>query len=202
MKIQNKISLSMICIGIVIIIFTATFYKNISQRSNLNEKLLNLKNLSAGISQKLNNTLKADRTIALTISSAPIIKKALIESNIDFSALSEIERNRKIEQLNNKWMSLKNINNTFIQKYLNNNPAKYLKLQQKIFPEQYGEIFLTNKYGAMIASTGKLTTLAHGQKYWWQASFNNGKGKTFIDDRGFDDSVNGYVVGIVVPVMN
>jgi len=202
MKIQNKIALSMNFIGIVIIIFTAIFYNNLSQKTILNEKLMNLKDLSAEISQKLNNTLEANKVVALTISSAPVIKEALIKSNIDFSTLSESDRNRKIEQLNNKWMNTEDINNTFIQKYLTNNPAKFLKLQQKILPGQYGEIFLTNKYGVMIASTGKLTTLAHKQKYWWQASFNNGKGKTFIDDRGFDDSVNGYVIGIVVPIMD
>jgi len=64
----------------------------------------------------------------------------------------------------------------------------------------YGEIFLTNRFGVMIASTGKLTTLAHSHKYWWQASYDDGRGKIFFDDRGFDESVEGYVLGVVVPI--
>ncbi|MBT4877371.1 MAG: PAS domain S-box protein [Desulfobacula sp.] len=52
----------------------------------------------------------------------------------------------------------------------------------------------------MVASTSKLSTFAHGHKYWWLGSYNNGKGAVFFDDRGYDDSVGGYVLGLVVPV--
>ena len=52
----------------------------------------------------------------------------------------------------------------------------------------------------MIATTEKLSTLAHAHKYWWKESYANGDGKIFFDDRGFDESVGGYVVGIVVPI--
>ncbi len=82
-----------------------------------------------------------------------------------------------------------------------NPAAEHLKYQQNIFPDMYGEIFLTNRYGVMIATTGKLTTLAHAHKYWWRACYNNGKGRVFFDDRGFDTSVKGYVLGIVVPIV-
>jgi hypothetical protein len=55
-----------------------------------------------------------------------------------------------------------------------------------------------------VISDGKkywiLTTLAHAQKYWWQAAFDNGRGKIFLDDRGFDASVGGYVLGVVIPI--
>jgi PAS domain S-box-containing protein len=79
--------------------------------------------------------------------------------------------------------------------------AKLFKNHQKSHKGEYGEIFLTNRFGAIVATTSKLTTLAHSQKYWWKASFNQGKGRIFYDDRGFDKSVEGYVLGIVVPIM-
>ena len=84
---------------------------------------------------------------------------------------------------------------------MNNPVADYLHDQHTTLPGEYGEIFLTNRYGVMIATTKKLTTLAHAHKYWWVASFYQGKGRVFLDDRGFDESVRGYVLGIVVPVM-
>ncbi|MES0372260.1 MAG: ATP-binding protein [Mariprofundaceae bacterium] len=67
-------------------------------------------------------------------------------------------------------------------------------------PGTYGEIFLTNRYGVMIATTGKLTTLAHAHKYWWVAAYADGQGRDFLDDRGFDTSVEGYVLGVVIPI--
>ena len=70
-----------------------------------------------------------------------------------------------------------------------------------MFPEFFGEIFLTNRYGVIIATSKKLTTLAHAHKYWWIGSYNEGKGRVFFDDRGYDESAKGYVLGIVVPVM-
>ncbi|MBF0446483.1 MAG: PAS domain S-box protein [Magnetococcales bacterium] len=75
-----------------------------------------------------------------------------------------------------------------------------LKDHQKTHEGEYGEIFLTNQFGAIIASTSKLTTLAHSHKYWWKTSFNQGNGRIFFDDRGFDKSVAGYVLGVVVPI--
>ncbi len=53
----------------------------------------------------------------------------------------------------------------------------------------------------LVATTGKLTTLAHSHKYWWKSAYNGGKGKSVIDDRGYDESVGDRVVGIVVPVI-
>jgi two-component sensor histidine kinase/HAMP domain-containing protein len=99
-------------------------------------------------------------------------------------------------------MEASDINDPFIQEHLTNSVAAFLKLQQTIMPGLYGEIFLTNKYGVMISTTGKLTTLAHSHKYWWEASYFNGKGRVFFDDRGFDESVDGYVLGVVVPIMD
>ena len=52
----------------------------------------------------------------------------------------------------------------------------------------------------MIATTGKLTTLAHAHKYWWLACYDDGQGRIFLDDRGFDTSVQGYVLGVVIPI--
>ena len=63
-------------------------------------------------------------------------------------------------------------------------PAVHLKKQQEVIPGLYGEIFLTNIYGELIASTTKLTTHYHGDKYWWLEAYNEGEGKVFFDDRG------------------
>jgi len=53
-----------------------------------------------------------------------------------------------------------------------------------------------------LASTGHLTTLAYAHKYWWISSYNNGNPRVFFDDRGFDKSVDGYVLGVVVPIFH
>ena len=46
-----------------------------------------------------------------------------------------------------------------VKAFLNNPLALYLKKQQSTFKGVYGEIFIKNMHGAIIATTGKLSTL-------------------------------------------
>ncbi len=138
--------------------------------------------------------------IVTTLANSNIIKKSLEKSNNFYNKLSFNDRDKLINSLNKKWILTKNIKDPFILKYTNNEVANYLKIHEKIFPEEYGEIFLTNKYGALVASTSKLTTFKHNHKKWWIGAFNKGKGAIFLDDRGYDESAKTYVLGIVVPI--
>ena len=144
--------------------------------------------------------LMNDAQVTFTLANAPLITESLTVSNSDFALLDEKEREQKIARLNKKWMEVKDVENPFIQAYMTNQVASYLKKQQDMFPDYFGEIFLTNRYGVIIATTQKLTTLAHAHKYWWIGSYHGGRGRTFFDDRGYDESVKDYVMGVVVPI--
>lgn len=197
---QYKTTALMIFIGVLTLLLLTLFYVNHNRQVVIHKELENIRNISAEIALHMDSHLKANAALASTLASAFIIRDALRKSNAEYSSLSKIKRKDKIDALNRQWKESKDIKNFFIQKHLTNPAAKYLKLQQIIIPELYGEIFLTNRYGAMIASTGKLTTLAHDHKYWWKAGYHNGEGRVFFDDRGFDTSVDGYVIGVVVPI--
>jgi len=137
--------------------------------------------------------------LAETIAATPLLHEALLESNRRYGALSEKERAAQINQKDEHWQTAENEADPLIQTLLHNPAADYLKAQQTLLPNLYGEIFMTNRYGALVASTGKLSTFAHGHKYWWQAAYADGR--IFLDDRGFDSSVQDFVLGIVIPVM-
>jgi len=154
--------------------------------------------ISVSIEYHILEKVKTVKTIAI----APVILKALQVSNEHYSRLSEQKRDEKIQSKNIKWKSISDQNNQFILEYTDNAVSQYLKIQQDNIKDEYGEIFITDKYGAIIATTAKLTTYAHGHKYWWKGAYNNGDGAVFFDDRGYDDSVGGYVLGVVVPIKN
>ncbi len=186
--------------SIVIVVLLSLSYNILSRKTILDQELQNLENLSNEIALHLNSHLEKQALVGITLSSAPLIQQALLDSNAKFAAQTDQQRKQNIDELNQKWKQTTDIDDPFIQAYLTNRLAKFLKKQQVIIPRHYGEIFITNRYGAMIASTGKLTTLAHAHKYWWQAAFDDGRGRIFLDDRGFDTSVGGYVLGIVIPI--
>jgi len=134
------------------------------------------------------------------LSSVNIILKQLHHSNQVLAELDEKERNRQIAHLNAYWIATTDERDPFITSYTDNSVAQYLMGVAANNLDEFGEIFITNRYGVVIATTNKLTTLAHANKYWWKAAYDSGKGRVFLDDRGFDQSVKGYVIGVVMPI--
>ena len=200
MKFSNKLSLSILITGMIVLITVSyTIYK-ISYNSIIKSQSLYSKSIADEISDDIDQLLYEKVKTTLTLANTPIIKKALETSNLSYSHLSDEKRKQSIKLLNEKWKSTKDPADNFILKFTDNKVSHFLKNQQALLKGEYGEIFLTNRFGALVASTAKLSTFAHGHKYWWLGSYDNGEGSVFFDDRGYDDSVGGYVLGLVVPI--
>jgi len=200
MKFSNKLSLAILITSMIILIIVSyTIYK-VSYNSVVKSQLMYTQSISDKISDGIDQLLYEKVKITMTLANTPIIKKALEKSNLSYADLSDEKRTKSIKLLNEKWKSSKDPADNFILKFTGNKASHFLKNQQALLKGEYGEIFLTNKFGALVASTAKLSTFAHGYKYWWLGCYDNGEGAVFFDDRGYDDSVGGYVLGLVVPV--
>ena len=200
MKLSNKLSFSILITGmIVLILLSFTIYK-ISYNSIMKSQFMYTKSIADEVSDDIDQLLNEKVKTAMTLANTTIIKNALEKSNLSYANLPDEKRKTSIKLQNEKWKSTKDPTDNFILKFTDNNVSHFLRNQQALLKGEYGEIFLTNKFGALIASTSKLSTLAHGHKYWWIGSYDNGEGAVFFDDRGYDDSVGGYVLGLVVPI--
>jgi len=188
---------TIVSISMVILLITFDFYNH-----NSNEKVIyqNINNNTTFISGQIDGKLTDLILLSRTIGNIDSLKEDLNDSNTEFENLSILDRDTLITDLNNTWMETSDINDPFIQDRMNNDSALFLKSLEELDSDLYGEAFITNKFGVMISTSGQLTTLAHYDKYWWQGAYNDGEGIVFLDDRGFDESVGGYVLGIVVPV--
>ena len=200
MKFSNKLSFAILTTGMIVLILLSFVIYKFSDNSIIESQFLYTKSIAQEISYDIDQLLYEKVKTALTMANIPIIKKALETSNFSYANLSDEKRKDAIKHLNEKWKSTNDPNDNFILKFTDNDVSRCIKNQQAILKGEYGEIFLTNKFGALVASTSKLSTFAHGHKYWWLGSFNNGEGAVFFDDRGYDDSVGGYVLGLVVPI--
>ncbi|RLC56679.1 MAG: hypothetical protein DRH89_05150 [Candidatus Cloacimonadota bacterium] len=196
---QNQ-SLKIFLTGLLIITITIVVIYNYYYSQTLKNELHHTKFIVDEYSDRINQLILEKVKTIKTITVSPILITALDESNDYYSLLSEQKKNAEIQSKDDKWQTIKDQNDPFILKYTDNMVSKYLMSQQNNLEGEYGEIFLTNKYGSLVASTAKLTTLAHGHKYWWKGAFNNSEGAVFFDDRGYDESVGGYVLGVVVPI--
>jgi len=200
MKFSNKLSFTIFMSGMIaLILLSFTIYK-FSYNSIIKTQFMYTKSIAIEVSDNIDHLLEEKIKTALTLANTPVIKNELEMSNFFYTKLSGEKRKESINLLNEKWKSTKDPADGFILKFTDNKVSRFLKDQQAVLKSEYGEIFLTNKFGALVASTTKLSTFAHGHKYWWLGSYDNGKGAVFFDDRGYDDSVDGYVLGLIVPV--
>jgi PAS domain S-box-containing protein len=64
------------------------------------------------------------------------------------------------------------------------------------------EIFMTDKYGGLVAASNKTSDFYQADEEWWQKSFDHGKGSVFLDNVGFDQSSKTTGIAIAVPIKN
>jgi PAS domain S-box-containing protein len=199
-KFSNKLSLVVLISGVIVLILSSFTLYNFSYNSIVKSQLMYTKSIANEVSDNIADLLHEKVKNALTLANTPIMKKAVEVSNFFYANLSDEKRKEFIKRLNERWKSAKDPADNLILKFTDNKVSQFLRNQQALLKGEYGEIFLTNKFGALVASTAKLSTFAHGHKYWWLGSYTNGAGAVFFDDRGYDDSVGGYVLGVVVPI--
>lgn len=200
MKLKYKIAFMMAIFYLIVMIILTLFYVSYLYEDRIKSTKIQLLESSSDLAFYIKYNFLNKLNLVKTMKNTGLVENSLFKSNVQYINLSHEAVDKKISKLNTKWMKIVDENNPFITQYTNNKLAKYLKKQKMLFRNLYGEIFITNKYGAMIATTGKLTTLKHNQKYWWKECYAHGHGKVFFDDRGFDDSMKGYALGIVVPI--
>jgi HAMP domain-containing protein len=200
-RLQFKLALIIFVFGLLSLPIISGIYYYHDKDSYLLTQQQTLLKIAKQHGERLDLLLESKADVVSTLAAAPLVLSTLEESNEHFAKLPTTQRNEWIKKLNEQWRATSLTQDPFIKPYLNNPVAQLMNDHQNRRHGEYGEIFLTNRFGAMIATTGKLTTLAHSHKYWWVAGFNQGKGRVFFDDRGFDESVAGYVLGVVVPVM-
>ncbi|MCW8923999.1 MAG: sensor histidine kinase [Gammaproteobacteria bacterium] len=201
MKIQHKFALYMFLSIIAFLMVFSLLSYWYSKDGTINSAMSAMLESVQEESNHLGDRLIEKSKIAISMASSGSVLHELIRSNAEYEQLSEKERAEKIQVLNSRWIKTENVDDDFVKSYMQNSIASSLRLQQESLEDEVGEIFITNRYGLAIGTTNKLSTLAHSHKYWWKAANNNGQGKIYFDDRGYDESVGGYVIGIVIPIM-
>jgi signal transduction histidine kinase len=98
---------------------------------------------------------------------------------------------------------------------LKENPiGEHLIALQKAFPEM-AEVFVTDRHGQLVASTGVTEDFYQAGEDWWDQAFNGGRGQAYMSDVALDESAgvwsvdvglplyhNGQVVGVAKIVLN
>ena len=150
--------------------------------------------LSTAISERIDNKIKEAYISVVD----PVWIKKIKESNLIHESMESNERQNYLLDLDKKWRKASG-DDPLLKEFLDNEISNELKVLLRQ-DNDIGEIFLTNKFGGIIALTGKTSDFYQADEEWWQEAYNYGKGKTFIGDIEFDESADIFCIAIAVPV--
>lgn len=68
--------------------------------------------------------------------------------------------------------------------------------------ENVAEVFLSDRYGGLVASSAKTSDFYQADESWWQEAFAGGKGRQLVRDLTFDASSGFWGIEIATPLKN
>lgn len=133
----------------------------------------------------------------------PDLQEALALSNQEFEALGE-DVEAYIDEKDKEWMSAGRETVTpFIAELLDNKASRMLRDKiaryEKVYGERnpFAEVFVTNRFGANIAETGKTSDYRQNDEAWWQDAKRQG---IVIEGMSFDESSKTMALAVGVGI--
>ena len=145
-------------------------------------------------------SIKIDKLI--DFSKTEVVQKALLESNLEFGELEDIQG--YITQQEDDWRSVpKKTITPFMQSLISNELSEDIrknfvdKINPKTGHSVFTEVFLTNEYGANVAQSGKTTDYRQDDEDWWQKAKVNG---ISIGKAEYDESAEADIIPIGIRI--
>jgi len=158
--------------------------------------------VAASTADEVSHTLFENVRLLETMTLSHSVWQELEESNRTYTETEEVTLSQ-ILQLDEQWMAAPDdsslIQNAIADDEKVNPTAHILHDFKELFP-QHVEVFATDKYGALVGSTGRTSDYYQADEGWWQAAWNNGEGAVYIGDPEYDESAGITAVNMAVPV--
>jgi methyl-accepting chemotaxis protein len=103
-----------------------------------------------------------------------------------------------IDQKDHAWIAAPD-SDPLIQERLTNTVASELREYHDSFPENL-EVFVTDKYGALMSATNRTSDYNQADEPWWQTAYNNGVGGIYIGQPEYDQSAKASAIIIAIPL--
>lgn len=162
-----------------------------NQGNNLRERS---EQVASSVVTLLNNeALSGIRTLSLN----KLIQDYVGQLNLAYLG-TPAEIQAQINSFDQQWVNAAD-SDELIQLRLTNEAASELIEYKNTFPDHV-EMLATDRYGALVAATGRTSDFYQGDEEWWQKAWNNGQGGTYIGQPTFDESSNTVSIISAVPL--
>ncbi len=200
MKIATKFVLIILIIALMVL--SLGFYSARITRHAFREIIAQKStNLAKGLLRDIDHLIEM-RFEELQIHLSSIsFKNAMMEANNEFNLMDDAER--EIQARERRWVS-SSVDHSLKEKLLQTPESEELKkvvedYQQKYGYPVFGEIFLTNRYGTLIAFSGETSDYYQADESWWQEAKKQGFS---IEDIHYDESSGIYGLAISVALFD
>ncbi|OGP75822.1 MAG: hypothetical protein A2W09_09360 [Deltaproteobacteria bacterium RBG_16_50_11] len=156
--------------------------------------------LAAELAEMLDNDFRNDVLVIEEYIYDRTLTKGLSESNKKFERLENVDAFINAEDA--KWRSVPvGVVTPFMKTLMQNDISKEIREKIDYFNKKdccpYAEVFVTNRYGAPLAMSGKLSDYRQDDEEWWQVARDTGN---YISDVDFDDSSGVYSIQVAVRI--
>lgn len=139
------------------------------------------------------------RRVALTMQTEAMDIFARDSTVEDFVAAPKVALPQaELDRLDKAWPTMP-LDQSPMKEILNNPVSRNLRDIQQIDP-RIKEILVTDRFGQLVAATGRSTDYYQADEEWWQKSFASGKGAIYIPPVTYDASSGHWSVEICMPV--
>ncbi len=201
MKISQKLFLGFVAIALLIV-FIGFLYINASQKALQKSIGENSLILAQEVLDKIDRSIyyRIERWKAYAMSN-PRLNQTVLFSNQEFEKLDNIQA--YINQKDKEWVSAQKGELTpFMQEIIvNNKLSERLRKRAAFYKDRYGynvfpEIYVANKYGVVIASTGRTSDYWQADEQWYQKAIS--EKEFWVGEVEYDESSDAYAMDIVV----
>lgn len=150
--------------------------------------------LSQSLSEAISEKIRDIRTYL----GNPEFMNAILESNFRYAAMDIGLLQDYFKDIDKKWAEAA-AGDTLMKGHLDTAACASLERLAGM-EETIGEIFLTDRYGGLVASSDRTSDFYQADEEWWLEAFAGGKGKFFIGDIEYDLSSGVWGVPFVIPI--
>ncbi|MDD5585089.1 MAG: PAS domain S-box protein [Candidatus Omnitrophica bacterium] len=150
--------------------------------------------LSASVSYMIDSKIEE----RIGDSSRMLWRKQIQENNLKYATMDEESIKKYFMDMNKKWVQ-EPAESALFSQYLENDSS--LTLKEIVGQErETAEIFITDKFGGLVASSEKTSDFYQADEEWWQKAFNLGKGSIYVGDIEYDKSSDSWGIAVAVPI--
>jgi len=155
---------------------------------------------ATAIAQELGRVLETRLSECRWYSKIDMVREALVRSNAEYAAFPE--REAYIDRRDREWRSFGTEDNDFMRSVQSTELSEDLKsrlLTLEVQPGSYafGEVFITNRFGANIAQTNPTSDFRQNDEEWWQSAWEAG---SYVGNVQFDESAGIYSVALCLRI--